>query len=309
MFLYFLYIVCSCLCFVLSSRYIVVFVSFFFSSRRRHTRCALVTGVQTCALPIFPPSSTSTIDQSGDDNSVTVSQNTQTQLFSNDSIVSQSGDSNIASVDQFDDEQDSTINQTSNNNIASVTQGQNLPGSDTTYNNASVINQGGGDFNDASVSQTGFDNNSDVNQQGAANTATVSQTGSGNTSDLDQLGSDASATVNQGGSANLSTVLQQDDAGGIANVDQSGDANTSSIVQNSVDSIATVNQSGDSNEADLTQGRNAGNPYQTNSHQPLIDQSGNTNRPHPSPTGRPDERRPGKAHHTTRHPRRPPHPP
>src|SRR3546814_3210980 len=31
---------CDCLC-------------FFFSSRRRHTRCALVTGVQTCALPIL----------------------------------------------------------------------------------------------------------------------------------------------------------------------------------------------------------------------------------------------------------------
>src|SRR3546814_13149233 len=29
---------------------------FFFSSRRRHTRCALVTGVQTCALPISQPS-------------------------------------------------------------------------------------------------------------------------------------------------------------------------------------------------------------------------------------------------------------
>src|SRR3546814_8884576 len=29
----------------------MVFV-FFVSSRRRHTRCALVTGVQTCALPI-----------------------------------------------------------------------------------------------------------------------------------------------------------------------------------------------------------------------------------------------------------------
>ena len=28
---------------------------FFFSSRRRHTRCADVTGVQTCALPIFHP--------------------------------------------------------------------------------------------------------------------------------------------------------------------------------------------------------------------------------------------------------------
>src|SRR3546814_20454967 len=30
----------------------VCFIIFFFSSRRRHTRCALVTGVQTCALPI-----------------------------------------------------------------------------------------------------------------------------------------------------------------------------------------------------------------------------------------------------------------
>src|SRR3546814_3964476 len=30
----------------------VVSLEFCFSSRRRHTRCALVTGVQTCALPI-----------------------------------------------------------------------------------------------------------------------------------------------------------------------------------------------------------------------------------------------------------------
>src|SRR3546814_8193587 len=29
-----------------------MFFFFFFASRRRHTRCALVTGVQTCALPI-----------------------------------------------------------------------------------------------------------------------------------------------------------------------------------------------------------------------------------------------------------------
>src|SRR3546814_5291598 len=33
---------------------VCVCVYFFFSSRRRHTRCALVTGVQTCALPILP---------------------------------------------------------------------------------------------------------------------------------------------------------------------------------------------------------------------------------------------------------------
>src|SRR3546814_2981446 len=36
--------------FILCSFFFVVI--FFFSSRRRHTRCALVTGVQTCALPI-----------------------------------------------------------------------------------------------------------------------------------------------------------------------------------------------------------------------------------------------------------------
>src|SRR3546814_7739999 len=30
----------------------ILLLLFFFSSRRRHTRCALVTGVQTCALPI-----------------------------------------------------------------------------------------------------------------------------------------------------------------------------------------------------------------------------------------------------------------
>src|SRR3546814_7879958 len=37
---------CLCLC--------ACYFVFFFSSRRRHTRCALVTGVQTCALPIYP---------------------------------------------------------------------------------------------------------------------------------------------------------------------------------------------------------------------------------------------------------------
>src|SRR3546814_5531697 len=33
--------------------FVCLFFVFFFSSRRRHTRCALVTGVQTCALPIW----------------------------------------------------------------------------------------------------------------------------------------------------------------------------------------------------------------------------------------------------------------
>src|SRR3546814_12717514 len=49
------YVGCSCcLCGGLrvSALRLVVWWFFFFSSRRRHTRCALVTGVQTCALPI-----------------------------------------------------------------------------------------------------------------------------------------------------------------------------------------------------------------------------------------------------------------
>src|SRR3546814_1619288 len=37
---------------LLSVVYCISSFFFFFSSRRRHTRCALVTGVQTCALPI-----------------------------------------------------------------------------------------------------------------------------------------------------------------------------------------------------------------------------------------------------------------
>src|SRR3546814_136803 len=37
-------LLCSCV--------LYIFYLFLFSSRRRHTRCALVTGVQTCALPI-----------------------------------------------------------------------------------------------------------------------------------------------------------------------------------------------------------------------------------------------------------------
>src|SRR3546814_20816853 len=44
---------CGC---ILTKKVHILFVRafcFFFSSRRRHTSCALVTGVQTCALPIF----------------------------------------------------------------------------------------------------------------------------------------------------------------------------------------------------------------------------------------------------------------
>src|SRR3546814_10030766 len=49
----FLLVMIVCLCRIVC-RFVCVVSDclFFFSSRRRHTRCALVTGVQTCALPI-----------------------------------------------------------------------------------------------------------------------------------------------------------------------------------------------------------------------------------------------------------------
>src|SRR3546814_8360368 len=43
----------------------VLLCCFFFSSRRRHTRCALVTGVQTCALPIYRHSRCCYSDEAG----------------------------------------------------------------------------------------------------------------------------------------------------------------------------------------------------------------------------------------------------
>src|SRR3546814_7113226 len=49
---YFSYMVWTCSYLVLFS-FLFFVLLFFFSSRRRHTRCALVTGVQTCALPIY----------------------------------------------------------------------------------------------------------------------------------------------------------------------------------------------------------------------------------------------------------------
>src|SRR3546814_7646419 len=44
-------LLCCGVCVLMLSHLVLWFV---FSSRRRHTRCALVTGVQTCALPILP---------------------------------------------------------------------------------------------------------------------------------------------------------------------------------------------------------------------------------------------------------------
>src|SRR3546814_1403019 len=51
---------------MLSVHCFLLFSLFFFSGRRRHTRCALVTGVQTCALPISAKESGILLGAAGD---------------------------------------------------------------------------------------------------------------------------------------------------------------------------------------------------------------------------------------------------
>src|SRR3546814_4141139 len=57
MFYFLCVFVCSFILYAVVFLLIFFLLFFFFSSRRRHTRCALVTGVQTCALPILPRAS------------------------------------------------------------------------------------------------------------------------------------------------------------------------------------------------------------------------------------------------------------
>src|SRR3546814_155254 len=50
------YVILGCFLVYFFQVFVLFYCFFFFASRRRHTICALVTGVQTCALPILGPS-------------------------------------------------------------------------------------------------------------------------------------------------------------------------------------------------------------------------------------------------------------
>src|SRR3546814_13581375 len=57
-----------------------MFLRLFFSSRRRHTRCALVTGVQTCALPIYTVTGEASFEPT-DGGFVAIGHSPSTELF------------------------------------------------------------------------------------------------------------------------------------------------------------------------------------------------------------------------------------
>src|SRR3546814_3931073 len=63
---------------------VVIVYVFFVSSRRRHTRCALVTGVQTCALPIFDGL---TVDFLSDDEPVRAVDNVSFHVHPGETLV------------------------------------------------------------------------------------------------------------------------------------------------------------------------------------------------------------------------------
>src|SRR3546814_2911265 len=81
---------------------------FFFSSRRRHTGCALVTGVQTCALPIFAAAfglaSVLSVIVLGDESGYTVGEAQQTKLAAMEAMwetkPAPAGLTLIASIDE-----------------------------------------------------------------------------------------------------------------------------------------------------------------------------------------------------------------
>src|SRR3546814_10917267 len=74
-------------------------VGFFFSSRRRHTSCALVTGVQMCALPILPDVGHSRLAQppGTDDPSQITLEQSDTRAFDSDVGARPHGDADIGS--------------------------------------------------------------------------------------------------------------------------------------------------------------------------------------------------------------------
>ena len=107
------------------------------------------------------------------------------------------------------------------------------------------LNQSGS--NDAYVEQSGMDNTTDIDQDGAINDATSIQSGSNNLSVIDQgvtlpgLGS-SSATVVQSGSTNDGRVAQGDGAGLIGLIDQAADNGFATVNQSGLGHIASVEQ-------------------------------------------------------------------
>lgn len=197
------------------------------------------------------------IVQSGSDNLSRVEQ----EHFSNGALTS------ALQVTQNEDGNDSFIQQRSGSGLISVTQtstdtsglvtGNSVAnpisgGTDDVRANFSRVIQTGTGRTEATLSQTGFGNLSDIRQStpnaasGPASRATVTQTGEDQASFVQQSGASDTVFVDQigGGSGNFSRVTQL----------SNGISNTADVEQRGNDGESTINQDGWTNTANLLQG-------------------------------------------------------
>jgi hypothetical protein len=179
------------------------------------------------------------------------------------------------------------VNQTHNivgeeSNSSYVRQGRNASNGDV------VVSQNGGDNvsnytsttstdNDALITQTGSNNNSDVQQDfqnggarvgvsqnnagGADNNVFIDQISAGFSASPPQFAVAAEAYATQNGSGNSSTISQTGYSttaatSNYASSNQLGDNNRSSILQPGFDNTATVSQTGSGHESDILQSGN-----------------------------------------------------
>src|SRR3546814_396846 len=219
--------------------------SFCFSSRIRHTRCALVTGVQTCALPIL-------VKQYNADNTPPLEGNNATvvQNGASFSTVSQLGENNTAGVSQQ-----------GNDNLSELDQGGPPPleaNKEGDSNSTASITQisSGAIGNTSRASQRADNASVTVYQDGSANDSYIFQ-GAGTASPIDENGDNAIASVSQFGNDNSSEIRQgNDDVQATVVQDSRGSlgSNTSNVTQNGRFGTAFVSQSGGDNDSTITQG-------------------------------------------------------
>ena len=151
------------------------------------------------------------VKQTGGGNGSLVNQQT-TACCGNDNpeaFVTQIGELNYASISQTTSSAGSTarIEQTADNNRSYIT--QDMQGADAPLNTGSLaVNRQMNDDNYSEISQTATDNEATVTQSGVNNDSYVYQSNSGNIATVDQLSDDNYSFVNQTGTGNDVAVTQ-----------------------------------------------------------------------------------------------------
>lgn len=214
------------------------------------------------------PSGSFNIDiiQNGDSNLSRVEQNNVNSANSLASLVTvtQNSDENDSFIQQSSGSGDIAVTQTATGFSGAAFDNPISGGTDIVRANFSRVIQTGNGRTEATLTQTGFGNLSDIRQSspnspaGPASAATVTQTGQNQSSFVEQSGASDLAFVDQiGGAGNFSRVIQL--SNGIsneANVEQRGDNGESTITQDGWDNTANLLQGelSDGNISEITQG-------------------------------------------------------